>query len=259
MDFLAGGPGLGSESLNGLSEILHLPGTTWHLDLPGDGSNLTEDDSQYFSHWSEALVEAVAALDRVILVAHSTGGMYTLATPELDDMLDGLILIDSVPDASWQQIFMEYVRIHPLKEVEKLQKIYIENPSNETLKKLTIASSPYVFTEKGLKNCIPFLEELPINYKTFEWSALHFDKTYKAKWIPNNIPTLIFAGDEDHITPLSLFSSSEEFQHENILIKKIPSSGHYPWIENPTKVKALFDEYYQILKNHSALNEYVPP
>jgi hypothetical protein len=37
--FLAGGPGLGSESLNPLTQSLNLPGAMWNLDLPGDGSN----------------------------------------------------------------------------------------------------------------------------------------------------------------------------------------------------------------------------
>src|ERR1700722_13695852 len=91
--FLAGGPGLGSDSLNPLTQLLRLPGSMWNLDLPGDGSNLTTDDSQHFSHWSEALVEAVGALDHVILVAHSTGGMYALATPALEKMLTGLVLM----------------------------------------------------------------------------------------------------------------------------------------------------------------------
>src|ERR1700733_4332531 len=70
--FLPGGPGLGSESLNGLAEILHLPGSVWHVDFPGDGSNTTTDDAEYFSHWSEALIEVTSALENVILVAHSS-------------------------------------------------------------------------------------------------------------------------------------------------------------------------------------------
>src|SRR5688572_9025224 len=93
--FLPGGPGLGSESLAGLTTLLQLPGTVWHLDLPGDGSNTTSDDSHYFSSWSEALVEAVKSLDKVILVAHSTGGMYALATAKLEGLLAGLVLMDS--------------------------------------------------------------------------------------------------------------------------------------------------------------------
>lgn len=105
--FLPGGPGLGSESLAGLTQIVKLPGSIWHLDLPGDGSNTTSNDWESFSHWSKALLEAATALSNVILVAHSTGGMYALATPELSKVLRGLVLMDSAPDASWQEQFYQ--------------------------------------------------------------------------------------------------------------------------------------------------------
>lgn len=248
--FLAGGPGLGSESLSPLTRLLNLPGTMWSLDLPGDGSNLTDDDTAHFSMWPEALVEAVNVLDNVILVAHSTGGMYALATPALENILTGLVLMDSAPNASWQQFFMETVKKYPISEAEKLHEIYSKNPNNEILKKLTILSAPYLFTKTGLEKDISFLESLPYNFRTCEWSAEHFDSSYKAKWIPKNIPTLIFSGEEDCITPLQLFTELDSFGSQNILIRKIKNAGHYPWIDNPDEVIAVFDEYYQtLLKN----------
>ncbi|MGB6976747.1 MAG: alpha/beta hydrolase, partial [Gammaproteobacteria bacterium] len=69
-----------------------------------------------------------------------------------------------------------------------------------------------------------------------------------AKWIPKNIPTLIFAGDEDHITPLSLFATANEFQRDNIVMREVAHAGHYPWIENPDQIKMLFEDYCQRLK-----------
>lgn len=248
--FLPGGPGLGSESLNELSQILQLPGTTWHLDLPGDGSNVTANDNQYFSQWSEGLLEAVKTLENVILVAHSTGGMYALATPQLEKYLTGLVLMDSSPDATWQTIFSDYSKQHPLNEIEKLQTSYKKTPNNETLKKLTIASAPYLFTSAGLKKGIALLESLSsFNFKSCDWSAQHFDASYKAKWVPKNIPTLILAGDEDHLTPLYLFSENKEFQRDNILIRSIKNAGHFPWIDNPKQVIAVFEEYSQKFLN----------
>jgi pimeloyl-ACP methyl ester carboxylesterase len=245
--FLPGGPGLGSESLHELTKMLHLPGTIWHLDLPGDGSNVTDNNTESFSHWSQALVQAVSALDNVILVAHSTGGMYALSTPELEKNLAGLILMDSAPNASWQQEFMEYAATHPLPEVGALHKIYTENPNNQTLKEITIASCPYFCAE----NCPPqkkdFLQTLPYNYQVCDWSAAHFDQTYKAQWVPKNISTLIFAGDSDCITPLALFKKAQEFQRDNIVIKSIEHAGHFPWLENPHGVVAAFQDYCQRL------------
>lgn len=246
--FLPGGPGLGSESLNGLAEILQLPGAVWHVDLPGDGSNTTTDDAKYFSYWSKALIEVTSTLENVIVVAHSSGGMFALATPELENMLTGLVLMDSAPDASWQKFFTSYVKENPLPEAEKLQAIYDKDPSNETLKKLTIACAPYFSTKNGLQEITSLLESLPFNYKTHLWASENFDQTYKARWVPQAIPTLIFAGDQDHITPLKLFLDSPDFHRENILIREIDNASHFPWLDNPQQIKNAFEEYCQRLQ-----------
>lgn len=245
--FLPGGPGLGSESLSPLTDLLKLPGFTWHLDLPGDGSNQLGD----FSNWQEALIEATDALPNVILVAHSTGGMYALATPALQSKIIGLVLMDSAPDASWQQFFAEYLQKNPIHEMEELHRQYSESPNNEVLKKMTLLSAPYLFTKEGMTKDISFLESVPYNYKSCDWSASHFDATYKGQWVPNNMPTLIFAGDQDCITPLSSFKVSSQFKSSSILIREIPKAGHFPWIENPQGVVEVFEEYCHMITNGS--------
>lgn len=250
--FLPGGPGLGSESLHGLAELLKLPGNSWHVDLPGDGSNTTEDDTEAFSHWSAALIEAVSALPNVILVAHSSGGMFALATPELENILQGLVLMDSAPNAGWQGFFMNYVNHHPLPDIDKLQHLYDLDPSNEKLKSLTIACAPYFSAEKSQKKIVSLFETLPFNYRSHLWSATNFDTTYQAKWIPKTIPALIFAGEQDILTPLKLFLANKDFQRENIIIRAITDSSHFPWFENPQEVKQIFEEYYQALESFLA-------
>lgn len=238
--FLPGGPGLGSESLNELIALLKPPGSVWQLDLPGDGSNTTGD----FAHWSNALIEAVSALPHVILVAHSSGGMFALATPELEKHLIGLVIMDSAPDASWQQSFAELVKNNPLPEAEKLQAQYDLNPSNALLKQLTIACAPYFATEKSLDQITQLIQHLPFNYKAHLWAAKHFDPTYRAKWVPQTLPTLLFAGDQDHLTPLSLFLERKDFHRANVVIRKIAGGSHFPWIDNPGGVIGVFEEFY---------------
>lgn len=245
--FLPGGPGLGSESLNGLAEILYLPGNVWHVDFPGDGSNTTKDDIEHFAHWSQALIEVTSALANVILVAHSSGGMFALATPALENILIGLVLMDSAPNALWQRFFAQYVKENPLIEAEKLQILYNNDPSNETLKKLTIACAPYFSTKISLHRIMHLLESLPFNYKTHLWAEKNFDQTYQAQWIPKTLPTLIFAGEQDHITPLKLFIESDDFKRSNILIREIKNGSHFPWLDNPTQVKEIFKEFCQKL------------
>ncbi len=242
--FLPGGPGLGSESLSQLLSILKLPGSMWSLDLPGDGSNTTPNNKESFSHWSTALIEAVSEFEDVILVAHSTGAMYALSTPEIERFLSGLILLDSAPDAGWQASFAEVQSNSPIPALVPLYKTYVKDPSNKALKALTVASASYLFTKNGLAAGIEMLNHLPYNYESCQWSEEHFDQTYQSKWVPQAIPTLILNGDRDLITPLKLFKDVKQFHRGNIVFKSIKDAGHFPWIENPADVVGAFEEYY---------------
>lgn len=243
--FLPGGPGLGSESLIQLLDILKLPGNLWRLDLPGDGSNTTSNNGESFSKWAQALIEAVQAFDRVVLVGHSTGGMYALSLPELEDLLEGLVLLDSAPHSGWQAAFGETVKSFSIPEINDLEETYRKSPNNAALKVLTLASAPYLFTQEGMEMGKEMLASLPYNYEACEWSAKHFDTSYTAKWFPRNLPTLILTGEKDLITPLRLFKESPQFQRENIVFKSISGAGHFPWLENPQEVSAAFDEYWK--------------
>lgn len=247
--FVPGGPGLGSEYLTELTSILHLPGNVWLFDFPDDGSNLINENptSKNFRNWSKALIDTVGTLNDVILVTHSFSGMLALATPELENLLAGLVLMDSAPDKSWQQIFQQYATEHSLSTAERKNKIYSEKPSNKALKDGVIAGASYCVTAKGLKKFIATIKKLPINYKSYEWHTKNFHSTYRFKWVPKNIPVMIFAGDQDHITPLKVFLENKQFIRKNIFIEKIVNAGHYPWIENPARVKALFNQYCKLL------------
>lgn len=246
--FLPGGPGLGSESLLSFIDILNLPGSFWLLDLPGDGSNTTSNNADSFSRWPKALIEAASQFHPVILVAHSTGGMYALSLPELEGLLKGLVLLDSAPSAVWQASFAEVVKKFPGTGIELIQENYEKNPNNQSLKELTLASAHYLFTKKGLSSGLELLRTLPYNYETCQWSAAHFDQTYEAKWIPQTIPTLILAGEEDCLTPLQLFQDDQRFSRENIHFQSIKEAGHFPWIENPVAVAKALSTYADALK-----------
>lgn len=240
--FLPGGPGLGSESLAGLTGALDLPGTMWHVDLPNDGSHVISNDNYYFEQWPAALVEAVKAFNNVILVAHSTGAMYALATPELKNLLKGIVIMSSAPNAQWQIDFSVYVEQNPLPDAQEWLKIYTEHPTNAHLKQLTLASIPYVMG-KGPAKDFSFFETLPYNAKACEWSARNFDSTYQAQWVPDTMPTLIIAGEYDRITPLRLFLDAQEFHYPKSMMRMIKNGGHFPWIDTIDGVRSVFLEY----------------
>jgi pimeloyl-ACP methyl ester carboxylesterase len=173
--------------------------------------------------------------------------MFALSLPEIEGSLEGLILMDSAPSAEWQALFAEVIKSFPVPELDILQRKYIEAPSNNTLKALTLASAPYLFTKKGQEDGIEMLRDLPYNYEVCQWSEENFDRTYRCKWIPQIIPTLIMNGEVDMITPQKLFSEKKEWHRSNIIFKSIKNAGHFPWIENPQSVIDAFNEYIRVL------------
>lgn len=241
--FMPGGPGLGSEALAGLTSLLkdNIPGVIWHFDLPNDGSNTVQGKS--ISNWRSSLMEAVTALENVILVAHSTPAMYVQTMPELEEWLQGLVLIGSAPDASWQKAFNDYCLNNRDADIEKAEVEYKENPTNETLRQLLIVSAKHCFvTEKSLAAGKALFKRLPINNAACEQSAMVFDsETYRATWIPQNIRTIITTGSNDHITPLSLYKNNKAYLRDNIIFKEITGAGHYPWFENPNEMVSAFE------------------
>src|SRR3989338_5790594 len=244
--FLPGGPGLGSEALTGLTELLKnkIPGAIWHFDLPNDGSNILKDKP--ISNWRAALIQALTAFEKVILVAHSTPGMYVQTMPELETILQGLVLIGSAPDASWQKIFVEYRKNNIDSVIIEAEKEYIKNPNDETLRKLLIAEAKNCFiTEKSLRDGKELMMTIPINHAATEQASKSFDsEKYKATWVPQYLNTLIMAGSSDSITPLKLFKNNKTYDRKNILMKEISGAGHYPWFENPNEVVDAFQEFF---------------
>lgn len=237
---LPGGPGLGSESLNELSTLLNdnIQANIWHVDLPGDGSN--RGNNKHFSNWQQALIEAASELDNTVLVGHSTGGMYIQDTPELENLIIGLVLMDTAPNCQWKKSFEAYCISNPLPEISTYMAQFEKNPTDELLKEITALSAQYCFMPNFVEMGKQLIRNLPINYETCLYSELNFDNTYQSKWIPQQIPTLIFAGQYDKITPISLYTNEKAYQRNNILINQIPNAAHFPWFENPDKVLELF-------------------
>ncbi len=116
-----------------------IPGVIWHFDLPSDGSNVLKDKP--ISNWRSSIIQATTAFDKVILVAHSTPGMYVQIMPELEGILHGLVLIGSAPDSSWQKNFAEYCKNNVDSNILSAEKKYDENPDNESLRQLLIAAA----------------------------------------------------------------------------------------------------------------------
>jgi pimeloyl-ACP methyl ester carboxylesterase len=240
---LPGGPGLGSESLEGLAEALGVPGAVWLADLPGDGSNLMPpggaDDP--FAAWPQVVAEAGQALPNVVFAGHSTGGMYLLATPQLEGRILGLALLDTAPDARWHPRFVEMAAANPLAAVEAATAVYEADPRDENIAAVAVASADWNFTAAGLAAGRELLARMPYNAAAVNWSDANFDHTYAAAWWPSAIPVLILAGSEDRIVWQGGWED-RRFHTANAMFRIIAGGGHFPWVENPQAVSAAFED-----------------
>ncbi|MGN6619938.1 MAG: alpha/beta fold hydrolase, partial [Sphingomonas sp.] len=237
---LPGGPGIGSESLAELADAMvagALPGSIWFVDLPGDGSNRMPQGSDVdpFAGWPQVVVEAAQALPDVILIGHSTGGMYLLATPELEPHIVGLALFDTAPDASWHPRFVAMTQRDPLPAVEAATAIYEHNPQDDAIAAIAVASAPWNFTPEGVAAGRALLARMPYNSAAVIWSDRHFDHIYAASWWPSEVPVLVLAGEHDRIVWQGGWEDPQ-FHTPNAFFRQVPRAGHFPWIENPLAV-----------------------
>jgi pimeloyl-ACP methyl ester carboxylesterase len=235
--FLPGGPGIGAESLEELVEAVALPGNSWLVDLPGDGSNLVDGDP--FREWPWVLLEAAQALPDTVFVGHSTGAMYLLSVPELEHHIRGLVLVSSAPDARWYSHYLRMTSENPLPAMQKANEAFNANRSDETLRDLAVASAPWNFSTDALHLGEGLLARMPYNLTAVEWSDRHFDHTYKLKWWPQDLPTLILSGSHDRIVEQSFWDNTL-FAGENVIRRTIENAGHFPWIEQPIAVRRAF-------------------
>ncbi|OSC38923.1 alpha/beta fold hydrolase [Mycobacterium decipiens] len=242
--FLPGGPGIGSESLHELVDALDVPGSSWLVDLPGDGSNVDAPSAPTdpYSVWPDVLLEAAHAVPNPVFVGHSTGGEYLLSMPALAACLEGLVLISSAPDASWLPIFEEMARNHPLPHVEQAMTRYQSDPTDENLRVVSTASAPWSFGDQSVAKGTELLARLPYNSRAVEWSDANFDHRYQSAWWPTTLPTLIVSGSADRVVTQSLWQA-ERFHTQNVIWRIVPEAGHFPWIEQPAAVADAFAEF----------------
>jgi pimeloyl-ACP methyl ester carboxylesterase len=248
--FLPGGPGIGSESLHELVDAVGVPGTSWLVDLPGDGSNVDAPGAPAdpYSVWPAVVVEAARAVERPVFTGHSTGGMYLLSTPELEPLLEGLVLLSTAPNADWLPVFLAMTARDPLPLVEAATRIYESEPTAANLRDVAVHSAPWDFTPASVDAGADLLGRMPYNGAAVAWSDDHFDHTYTATWWPRRLPTLIISGSEDRIVTQRLWDDAR-FQGPHVLRRRIDGGAHFPWIDRPDTVRAAFAELAGVIED----------
>jgi pimeloyl-ACP methyl ester carboxylesterase len=208
--FLPGGPGLGSEYLDSLVQVLELPGSLYLVDFPGDGSNQTPFHPEM---WKKGLIELVQSFQHVHLLAHSFASMFVMTCPQLESHLESLVLMSA--------------------SAKKLTH-HSSGPIN--LKEYFLSRLHLYVLPETLEYATKLFENLPFKDEAFLWVRDHFHPSFHPSWVPQKVPTLIITGEHDRITPLSSFDGTPYLHRPNIVVKSILGASHFPWLEKPQEV-----------------------
>lgn len=240
--FVPGGPGADSSYFLTLIEHLDVSGNFWLIDLPANGSNISNRvAADYnFETWDNCLLSCIQKFQNPIYVGHSFGAMFALLFPQLEQQLKGFIILNSAPSL-WLEEAAKYAKENNISLLSEPMIEFENNPNPETFKTALLACAPYYFPQSSLAIGIKLLEQLPFNYLAAVWwlRKVH-EINFTAKWIPQQIPTLILGASHDFITPMTLFEKDKRFQRKNITYNKIQNAGHFPWLEQPSRVKLAF-------------------
>lgn len=236
-----GGPGADSCYLRSLVNELQLPGNVWLVDLPGNGSNVT--DNENFDLWFEIFPKIVKQFENPIVVGHSFGGMLPMLYPELEATLKGCVILNSSP-VLWLEEAVKYAKQFHLPDLTNEMQAFINLPNQETFQTALNACMPYYFPESTLEKGRELLSQVPLQYRAAIWGQIKaIEGKLLAQWIPQQVPTLIIGAKYDCICPFSLFRNDSRFQRKNIRLLFLEDAGHFPWIENPNAVRAAFEEF----------------
>lgn len=235
-------PGADSIYLKSLADCLEIPGNIWLIDLPGNGSHITENSYPYEA-WLNIFPGMVTHFENPILVAHSFGGCLPLLFSELEQHLKGIVLLNAAPSL-WLNEVVSYAKQFQLTDLSPEMAELTNTPKQEAFQAALNACMPYCFPFFSIEKGKALVTNTPFNYEPAVWwlrKAVEIE--FSAKWIPQNIPTMIVGSSFDCIAPFTLFQKDQRFARENIELHLLEDCGHLPWIEKPEKVNHLFKSF----------------
>lgn len=240
--FVPGGPGCDSRYLDTLIEALgHLPGNVWFIDFPGNGDHTIQMED--FDNWLSIFIPTVSGFKNPVLVGHSFGGMIPLLFSECEDLLSGLIILNSAP-CLWLEAALKVAHKNSLPDLSVEMKDFTETPNQLTFNAALNACVPYYFPPITLEKGRKLLSAIPFAFgPAVWWQRKAIEIEYNAVWIPQSVPTLIIGAEFDAICPFELYAEDNRFNRKNIDRIFMQGAGHFPWVEKPEEICKVFKNF----------------
>ncbi len=227
--FFPGGPGIDASYMHQIADLVAFPGNVWMIDLPGNGTNKVEGG---YDSWFSNYLRIVKQFENPITVGHSFGAMLSLTFPELESLLSANVILNSIPLFRPQKS-MEYAKQFALPDFTNEMQQFLQTQSQETFHAFFKACMPYYFSKENLEEGMRALLTIPFPYEVALWGQQQIaNGLLDAKWIPENVPTLIVGGTNDCMCPFELFNEDPRFHKSTITLTCLDGAGHFPWIDS---------------------------
>lgn len=243
--FFPGGPGLGSAYLVEWCKNLCVPGAIFVVDFPKDGTNTHGELN--LADWKNGLIDLLKSFANPIVVTHSFSGMLIMDTPEVEQHLAGLVLMNTTTSNTFFPHVNAMQQQHGLPDLVPAASQYHLHPSNETYKEFWHTYKHYCFTPEELSAGEQMIPLFTFNNAPYHYAIEHFYPNYACKWHPKNIAAMTISSERDFICPPYIFRDDEQFQAPNIINQVINHAGHCPWLLYFAEVQQCFNQFVNML------------
>lgn len=246
--FFPGGPGVSWHCFEKIISSLNVKSSIYGINY-GEISN---DEPTYFDELRFELILLLHRLPNPVLITHSFSTMLVLTIPRLPS-LKGLILISPAIDNTYLIDLPQRLKKYTDFDATNVAASFWINPSDEGYGGYFKTLLPFYVRSEYIEEGLNMLNQCQFSYLPYALFVQHFAPSFTQSYSPT-FPTLVIAGDDDHICPPDLFKDSDLFKPKNIQTQVIPGAGHFPWIDHPQETLDTITSWHKALVMHYPSN-----
>lgn len=203
----------------------------YSIDVVGFGKSELPDkpyDTNKYGDWLKELIEKLE-IENPILIGHSHGGRMAINYAGRNlGTVNKMILIDAAGIKPKRKLGY-FIRVYTYKFLKNIYKILPKNKMFENMKTRSMKR----FGSSDYQNSPDVLKKTMSNILNEDQKEI----------MPNiKTPTLLIWGDKDTATPIQDGKAMEKLIPGSGLVE-VKGGGHYSFLDNPTLVCAVLDEF----------------